>query len=94
MQTTDHKKLKLVVSIALINQEEKVLITKRPSKKHLSGYWEFPGGKVEENETAEEKCEDLKERKSKAMRRSMNPVNENNSTRLHKLEEELEKMLQ
>ncbi|RMX39790.1 hypothetical protein pdam_00007138 [Pocillopora damicornis] len=49
---------------------------------------------VEENETAEEKCEDLKERKSKAMRRSMNPVNENNSTRLHKLEEELEKMLQ
>ena len=49
---------------------------------------------VEENETAEEKCEDLKERKSKAMRRSMNPVNENKSTRLHKLEEELEKMLQ
>lgn len=53
MQTTDHKKLKLVVSIALINHEEKVLIAKRPAKKHLSGYWEFPGGKVEENETPE-----------------------------------------
>ena len=50
--------------------------------------------KVEKNETAEGKCDDLKERKNKAARRSINAVNENNSTRLHKLEEELEKMLQ
>lgn len=50
--------------------------------------------KVEEKETAEEKCDDLKERKKQAARRSLNTVNENNSTRLHKLEEELEKMLQ
>lgn len=49
---------------------------------------------VEEKETAEEKCDDLKERKKQAARRSVNTVNENNSTRLHKLEEELEKMLQ
>lgn len=49
---------------------------------------------VEEKETAEEKCADLKERKKQAARRSVNTVNENNSTRLHKLEEELEKMLQ
>ena len=28
------------------------MISKRPAK-HLSGYWEFPGGKVEENETPE-----------------------------------------
>ena len=50
--------------------------------------------KVEEKETAEEKCDDLKERKKQVARRSLNTVNENNSTRLHKLEEELEKMLQ
>ena len=50
--------------------------------------------KVDDNETAEEKCDDLKERKKHAARRSINAVNEKSSTRLHKLEEELEKMLQ
>ena len=47
MLTTDHKKLQLVVSIALIDNRDQILISKRPEKKHLSGYWEFPGGKVE-----------------------------------------------
>ena len=53
MLTTDHKKLQLVVSIALIDNSDQILISKRPAKKHLSGYWEFPGGKVEKNETPE-----------------------------------------
>ena len=53
MLTTDHKKLQLVVSIALIDNHDQILISKRPAKKHLSGYWEFPGGKVEKNETPE-----------------------------------------
>ena len=53
MQITDHKKLKIVVSIALINNENEILLSKRPEKKHLSGFWEFPGGKVEEGETPE-----------------------------------------
>ena len=53
MQITDHKKLKIVVSIALINNENEILLSKRPKKKHLSGFWEFPGGKVEEGETPE-----------------------------------------
>ena len=53
MLTTDHKKLQLVVSIALIDPRDQILISKRPEKKHLSGYWEFPGGKVEKNETPE-----------------------------------------
>ena len=53
MQITDHKNLKIVVSIALINNENKILLSKRPKKKHLSGFWEFPGGKVEEGETPE-----------------------------------------
>ena len=53
MLTTDHKKLQLVVSIALIDNQDQILISKRPPKKHLSGFWEFPGGKVEKNETPE-----------------------------------------
>ena len=53
MLTTDHKKLQLVVSIALIDNNDQILISKRPEKKHLSGYWEFPGGKVKKNETPE-----------------------------------------
>ena len=53
MLTTDHKNLKIVVSIALINDADEVLLSKRPEKKHLSGFWEFPGGKVEVGETPE-----------------------------------------
>ena len=53
MLTTDHKKLQLVVSIALIDSNDQILISKRPEKKYLSGYWEFPGGKVEKNEAPE-----------------------------------------
>ena len=43
MPIIDHKNLKIVVSIALINDEDEVLLSKRPEKKHLSGFWEFPG---------------------------------------------------
>ena len=50
--------------------------------------------KVDAKESAEEKCEDLKERKMQAERRGSNATDDNGSTRLHKLEEELEKMLQ
>ena len=32
----------------------KVLIALRPEGTHLAGYWEFPGGKVEADETAAE----------------------------------------
>jgi len=53
MQTTDHKNIKTVVCIALISENDQILISKRPPKKHLSGFWEFPGGKVEAGETPE-----------------------------------------
>ena len=53
MQIIDHKNLKIVVSIALINNENEILLSKRPEEKHLSGFWEFPGGKVEEGEAPE-----------------------------------------
>ena len=53
MPIIDHKNLKIVVSIALINNENEILLSKRPETKHLSGFWEFPGGKVEAGETPE-----------------------------------------
>ena len=40
----------LVVAVALIDVDERVLIAKRPQGKKLAGLWEFPGGKVEPGE--------------------------------------------
>jgi 8-oxo-dGTP diphosphatase len=51
---TSHKPLLLVAAAALVDVDGRVLIAKRPRGKHLEGLWEFPGGKVEENETPEE----------------------------------------
>ena len=42
------------VAAGLIWSEGKLLIAKRPTGTHLEGYWEFPGGKRELNETIEE----------------------------------------
>ena len=53
MPIIGHKKIKIVVSIALINDADEILISKRPKNKHLAGFWEFPGGKVETNEVPE-----------------------------------------
>jgi 8-oxo-dGTP diphosphatase len=44
----------LTVSAAIISKGNKVLIARRSAKKHLAGYWEFPGGKTEDGETDEE----------------------------------------
>ena len=46
-------KLLLVVAVALVDQDGRVLIAQRPADKALGGLWEFPGGKVEDNETPE-----------------------------------------
>ncbi len=53
MLITDRRNLKIVVSIALINDLNEILLSKRPKNKHLGGFWEFPGGKVEVNELPE-----------------------------------------
>lgn len=42
-----------VVIGILQNHQEHILIAKRPKQKHLGGFWEFPGGKVEVGETNE-----------------------------------------
>lgn len=41
------------VTAAIIENGDKILIARRKEDKHLAGYWEFPGGKIEINETAE-----------------------------------------
>ncbi|WP_109852844.1 (deoxy)nucleoside triphosphate pyrophosphohydrolase [Aquimarina sp. AU58] len=42
------------VVCGIIYNDNKILICRRKPEKSLGGYWEFPGGKVEENESNEE----------------------------------------
>lgn len=48
-----HKPILLVVACALVDADRRVLIAKRPEGKSMAGLWEFPGGKVEPDETPE-----------------------------------------
>ncbi len=50
---TADRPLLLVAAAALIDNEGRILLAERPSGKSMAGLWEFPGGKVGENETAE-----------------------------------------
>ncbi|MGA0544909.1 (deoxy)nucleoside triphosphate pyrophosphohydrolase [Brevundimonas sp. VNH65] len=43
----------LVVAVALVDVDGRVLIAQRPQGKQLAGLWEFPGGKVESGERPE-----------------------------------------
>jgi 8-oxo-dGTP diphosphatase len=43
----------LVVAVALIDTDGRVLIAQRPPNKSMAGLWEFPGGKVKEGEKPE-----------------------------------------
>ena len=42
------------VAAAIIFNKGKILVTRRAPGENLSGYWEFPGGKLEGNETPQE----------------------------------------
>lgn len=44
------------VSIGIVRKNDKLLITRRKLDGLLGGLWEFPGGKVEEKETAAAAC--------------------------------------
>lgn len=46
--------LLLVAACALIDRDGRVLLAKRPEGKSMAGYWEFPGGKLEQGETPEQ----------------------------------------
>ncbi len=43
----------LVVAVALVDDDNRVMIAQRPKGKSMAGLWEFPGGKVEAGETPE-----------------------------------------
>jgi 8-oxo-dGTP diphosphatase len=46
-------KVVLVSAAALIDRDGRVLLAQRPEGKSMAGLWEFPGGKVEPDETPE-----------------------------------------
>ncbi|WP_053990604.1 8-oxo-dGTP diphosphatase MutT [Mangrovimonas sp. TPBH4] len=43
----------LKVAAGILIDQQKILIARRAPGKDLAGYWEFPGGKIEPNETPE-----------------------------------------
>ncbi len=47
------KPLVLVVAVALIDEDGRVLLAQRLAHKEHGGLWEFPGGKVDADETPE-----------------------------------------
>lgn len=48
------KRVHIVAAIIFNSDKSQVFITKRPDHVHKGGFWEFPGGKVEEGESIED----------------------------------------
>jgi len=48
-----HQQTLLVVAVALVDVDDRVLIAQRPEGKAMAGLWEFPGGKVKAGELPE-----------------------------------------
>ncbi|MDA0148768.1 8-oxo-dGTP diphosphatase MutT [Vibrio sp. LaRot3] len=48
------KRIHIVAAIIFNQDKSEIFITKRPDDKHKGGFWEFPGGKVEADETIEQ----------------------------------------
>lgn len=49
----DGARVVLVSAVALIDPDGRVLLARRPEGRPMAGLWEFPGGKVEPDETPE-----------------------------------------
>jgi 8-oxo-dGTP diphosphatase len=45
--------LVLVVAVALVDPDGRVLLAQRPEGRAMAGLWEFPGGKIQPGETPE-----------------------------------------
>ncbi|HCP01336.1 MAG: 8-oxo-dGTP diphosphatase MutT [Alphaproteobacteria bacterium] len=45
--------LLLVSAAALVDEDGRVLLARRPKDKSMAGLWEFPGGKLQDGETPE-----------------------------------------
>lgn len=57
-----HSEMPLLVTAAVICDEEKILITRRPDDKRHPGMWEFPGGKIDPGESPEDAlCREIRE---------------------------------
>lgn len=54
MPKTPLKPQLIVSAAALIDSDGRVLLAKRPEGKAMAGLWEFPGGKIETDETPED----------------------------------------
>ncbi|WP_333947489.1 (deoxy)nucleoside triphosphate pyrophosphohydrolase [Candidatus Liberibacter brunswickensis] len=52
--SVDLKKTLLVSSCTVFELSGKFLISHRPENKSYGGFWEFPGGKIENGETPED----------------------------------------
>ncbi|CAA6809227.1 MAG: Mutator mutT protein (7,8-dihydro-8-oxoguanine-triphosphatase) (EC [uncultured Thiotrichaceae bacterium] len=48
------KRIHVVAAVIYDQTQHKIFLAKRPSDKHQGGKWEFPGGKVETGESAEQ----------------------------------------
>lgn len=48
------KPVLIVVACALIDLDNRVLVTSRPQSRSMAGMWEFPGGKIKSGETPEQ----------------------------------------
>lgn len=57
VKVTDRKKKRLHIALALIHDQGRYLVAKRPMNVPEGGFWELPGGKREAGETAREACE-------------------------------------
>lgn len=47
------KHLNIAVGI-IRNPQQEIFITRRAADSHMAGFWEFPGGKIEQGETPEQ----------------------------------------
>jgi 8-oxo-dGTP diphosphatase len=51
LPATAVNKPRIVVTAAVIERDDAFLVTRRQQGTHLEGYWEFPGGKCDHEET-------------------------------------------
>jgi 8-oxo-dGTP diphosphatase len=54
LQQRAARQILLVAAAALIDEDGRVLLTRRPEGKAMAGQWEFPGGKLAPGETPEQ----------------------------------------